>query len=682
MSSRSRSMYPGSSGYLNKRSNNFSLGNGNGKWQGLASTTNKRSALIPAIQKGAGGENRRKVFCFNQLGGIGKKSNMFAPNADGVKLLCTGSEEITSSLPEAEAEADSGSGLGSGLGSSSGSSSGDYSSIYSDWADYYYTGTNNSNIESNIVEMKSPTNSDGITYTVDLSGDVKGLMVNDENNTGNQIGPTSESMGYGLMLAAIYNDKDSFTQLSNTIQAGIWIGSKASDLAIDDVAVNGFEESGLFTWVWGLELENNETTLTANPSKFGSWDSAADGDINIALGYIYGYIAFGASTTMYTFTGDDTTASADTTTLETLMKAYIASIRTNLLYYYDSDASGDSGVLLQDGYQQNNANNDGYDGEATKWHVDYSDLRAFELFSYYDGNENLWYNVYKSTITMFASLLDMDDGRTLITEGDSGYDSSDNTGTFNPYEFYSAGLNHALSYPKRLGNAEHNIPFITTDYTTVYKNVMDYGGDVKRESVKADTDNTGAGYYTDCQRMPIRLSYYLSGSRTSDIFETTITTISNNFQRYLADAFASGYNVASWDDGSGSTRAGGLKPTALIWKGEAADGTTYDASGTIDLDSSTNQYTFKYGSFTPFPTQGEYTQNYTTAGLFALSPNSDTGNVNFYNYLEGRWTDVDLLNPQDNPYNFALSLWGVSNVVSGTNKTSVIEAINAITAAW
>ncbi len=65
---KSRSMYPGSSGSLTRRTNNFSMGNGNGKWQGLASTTTQRSRLIPIIKRGTGGQDRDKVYCFNQLG--------------------------------------------------------------------------------------------------------------------------------------------------------------------------------------------------------------------------------------------------------------------------------------------------------------------------------------------------------------------------------------------------------------------------------------------------------------------------------------------------------------------------------------------------------------------------------------------------------------------------------------
>ena len=89
--SKCRSMYAGSSGY-NYGSNTHSPGNGNGFLQGLVSTVNKRAGLIKFIRTEAGGQNRDMVFCINQLGGVGKRSNMFASNADGVKQPCQGSE--------------------------------------------------------------------------------------------------------------------------------------------------------------------------------------------------------------------------------------------------------------------------------------------------------------------------------------------------------------------------------------------------------------------------------------------------------------------------------------------------------------------------------------------------------------------------------------------------------------
>ena len=76
-------MYAGSSG-SNYGVNKNSPGNGNGKWQGLPPITNMRSLMIPYVKTRARGDNRDVVFCMNQLGGVGRISNMFATTADGV----------------------------------------------------------------------------------------------------------------------------------------------------------------------------------------------------------------------------------------------------------------------------------------------------------------------------------------------------------------------------------------------------------------------------------------------------------------------------------------------------------------------------------------------------------------------------------------------------------------------
>ena len=81
--SKARSMYAGSSG-SNYGVNKNSPGNGNGKWQGLPPITNMRSHLIPYTNTRARGNNRNVVFCMNQLGGVGKISNMYATTADGI----------------------------------------------------------------------------------------------------------------------------------------------------------------------------------------------------------------------------------------------------------------------------------------------------------------------------------------------------------------------------------------------------------------------------------------------------------------------------------------------------------------------------------------------------------------------------------------------------------------------
>ena len=91
--SKCRSMYAGSSGAV-YNANAMHPGNGNGKWQGLVSTTNMRSSIIPYVRTRADSDNRNVVFCMNQLGGVGRKSTMFASTADGVKLPCQGQGSV------------------------------------------------------------------------------------------------------------------------------------------------------------------------------------------------------------------------------------------------------------------------------------------------------------------------------------------------------------------------------------------------------------------------------------------------------------------------------------------------------------------------------------------------------------------------------------------------------------
>ena len=92
MSMRIRSMSAGRAGASVYNANvNGDQGGGDAK-QGLAPTTNKRvQFVLRAIQRRAyaSPEQRSKVFCINQLGGIGRPSKMFATTADGVnKAAC------------------------------------------------------------------------------------------------------------------------------------------------------------------------------------------------------------------------------------------------------------------------------------------------------------------------------------------------------------------------------------------------------------------------------------------------------------------------------------------------------------------------------------------------------------------------------------------------------------------
>ncbi len=89
---RIRSMSAGRAGASVYNANvNGEQGGGN-KLQGLAPITNKQvNFILPAIKRRATAtiEQRSRVFCINQLGGIGAPSKMFATGADGVnKVAC------------------------------------------------------------------------------------------------------------------------------------------------------------------------------------------------------------------------------------------------------------------------------------------------------------------------------------------------------------------------------------------------------------------------------------------------------------------------------------------------------------------------------------------------------------------------------------------------------------------
>ena len=84
--SKSRIMGAASSGY-NYGANKNSPGNGNGKWQGLWPSVGhaRNTRYINTRAR----RNRNVVFCMNQLGGVGRISNMFATTADGASCHST-----------------------------------------------------------------------------------------------------------------------------------------------------------------------------------------------------------------------------------------------------------------------------------------------------------------------------------------------------------------------------------------------------------------------------------------------------------------------------------------------------------------------------------------------------------------------------------------------------------------
>lgn len=72
-------------GSSNNSAYGIPIGGGTAK-QGLVSTKNMavNGAMVNHIRTRAGGENRKLVFCVNQLGGVGRNRSQFGSTADGL----------------------------------------------------------------------------------------------------------------------------------------------------------------------------------------------------------------------------------------------------------------------------------------------------------------------------------------------------------------------------------------------------------------------------------------------------------------------------------------------------------------------------------------------------------------------------------------------------------------------
>ena len=91
MAMRIRSMSAGRAGASVYNANVNGDQGGGDALQGLATTTNKRvNFVLRAIKRKAYSDTdqRRMVFCLNQLGGIGRPSKMFATTADAPSSSC------------------------------------------------------------------------------------------------------------------------------------------------------------------------------------------------------------------------------------------------------------------------------------------------------------------------------------------------------------------------------------------------------------------------------------------------------------------------------------------------------------------------------------------------------------------------------------------------------------------
>ena len=203
-------------------------------------------------------------------------------------------------------------------------------------------------------------------------------------DTGGNLNIVSETMGYAMILAALYDDQDTFDKLSATVQVGIRSGLTPTNI-----------ETKLLPWTWTQSSTAGTFALKSGAS------SASDADINIALAYIY---ADNASA-VYGWPTKPTQGS--TLTYNQMATNYIQAIRTR---DFASSASNTANkYILTDGSDQAAA------GDIYSWHPDYSDIRAYQLFANYDTSyANFWQSAITYTKAAWKAVFDFgsDDPRT------------------------------------------------------------------------------------------------------------------------------------------------------------------------------------------------------------------------------------------------------------------------------
>ena len=161
----------------------------------------------------------------------------------------------------------------------------DFSQYFSDYRD-------NGNFWGEATEFKDKN---GNSTSID-----NGLVILDSSATSGKGGAASESIGYSLVLSALYDDQVTFDRISSVIQT-----------------ILESTDQDLMPW----NITNDGTTWSvADGDGVNFYSSASDADINIALGYAYATFA----AKVYGWTDNDSLGNS----YETLASKYIQAIRT------------------------------------------------------------------------------------------------------------------------------------------------------------------------------------------------------------------------------------------------------------------------------------------------------------------------------------------------------------------
>jgi len=349
-------------------------------------------------------------------------------------------------------------------------------------------------------------------YPVSSSGS-SGLVILDGASTAGISGvqAASESIGYSLLLAAQYNDKATFDQISAFIQTALKASGKTLmpwEVVTPDDGVT-----------WQVPPAKNPGT----PQEVNYSTSASDADINIALGYVYAYLAASA----YGWSPNDSNGNS----YYNLAASYIDSIRK--LDFNANDSNTYNRYILADGSSQVIYNG----GVTGSWHPDYSDPRAYQLFQYFDSeNAQFWESAENQALTSWKAVFD-------FGSADSRKEQSGN----NSINFATQNSN--------LSNATYGIQAAAS--------YSGYTG--SRYSDKYDADS---------QRMPIRLLNYVQASENAS--NTDMSGIASSMLSALGTSFQTG----------GTAGANQITNSVSIYSPYANDGKytqNYTAAGLLAL---------------------------------------------------------------------------------------------------
>jgi endo-1,4-beta-D-glucanase Y len=330
---------------------------------------------------------------------------------------------------------------------------------------YYQAYRNTGNFWVNVSKMGSVSVA---------SGNSTGLGILNTDYYGNTNRIVSETMGYAMIVAALYNDKVTFDRLSATVQAGMQYGK------VDWINT----PTKLLPWNFAVTSAGNYTMAEGS-------SSASDADINIALAYIYAdkaSIVYNWST-MPTG-GNSTYAQMATSAVQAIRKWDFAASNSYTANRYILTMGSDQGAA----------------GKIDVWFPDYSDIRAYQLFSTYDPS-SFWQTAISYTKESWKAIYDFGDGdnRTTLTSQPSTNDDI-----------------QANTYNALLANEK----FTNVIFSSSYANV--------------NAIRTWYTYATDSCRMPIRLMNYVYAAENSDgnmsgIANSILTGLGSTYLSYSSN---------------------------------------------------------------------------------------------------------------------------------------------------